>query len=383
MHRTVIALLAFTAFPLALAACLWDYDTLKMERQRFPGTLEIITGKFLRHSQAFYEWRVKDRLAKLNKKQPHSLDWYDDLAVAYDKLGQTDKAVEVMLKKDKLKPGEYKTHANLSAFYMLSGQWEKGLEHVNKALAIDPNAHFGREKYQKLLAEYVLSKMKDGKLTLPMAAGESRDSGFHDFFVKQKGEKLEDAIKGVSGMLHFARPDSPVLLEALGDLLLAGRGYNREEDAKQLAARAYLRASDSVQDATAREGYLGRASFALTMQIPPSGEDRGMRLDELKTQFQKELAEGDAWIARIEADEKRWIAEGKDPEKEFDRTYYQEPSIAESEVSFFYEWRKMHYDKIALVIAVLLGLLSAPFVLFFIYRRRLRRQAAQPFGVRP
>src|SRR5947207_15309999 len=100
MRRTLLALLAFALFPLAVAACLWDYDTLKMERQRFPGTLEISTGKFLRHSPAFYEWRVKDRLAKL-EKEPTNLDWHDDLAVAYDKLGQTDKAIEVMLKKDK------------------------------------------------------------------------------------------------------------------------------------------------------------------------------------------------------------------------------------------------------------------------------------------
>jgi len=32
-------------------ACLWDSDTLQMERLRFPGVLEIITGKFVRHSQ--------------------------------------------------------------------------------------------------------------------------------------------------------------------------------------------------------------------------------------------------------------------------------------------------------------------------------------------
>ena len=31
-------------------ACLWDRDTRAMERQRFPSVLEVITGKFLRHS---------------------------------------------------------------------------------------------------------------------------------------------------------------------------------------------------------------------------------------------------------------------------------------------------------------------------------------------
>jgi hypothetical protein len=42
-------------------ACLWDSDTSQMERLRFPGVLEIITGKFVRHSRAYYEWRIGDR----------------------------------------------------------------------------------------------------------------------------------------------------------------------------------------------------------------------------------------------------------------------------------------------------------------------------------
>ena len=79
--------------PLALAlattacACLWDSDTLQMERLRFPGVLEIITGKFVRHSRAYYEWRIKDRLKKLAAK-PGDPALIDDLAVGYDKLGR-------------------------------------------------------------------------------------------------------------------------------------------------------------------------------------------------------------------------------------------------------------------------------------------------------
>ncbi|MCH1440611.1 MAG: hypothetical protein L7W43_13205, partial [Rubripirellula sp.] len=46
-------------------ACLWDRDTLVMERQRFPTALELITGKFLRHSADFYRWRVDDRRKRI------------------------------------------------------------------------------------------------------------------------------------------------------------------------------------------------------------------------------------------------------------------------------------------------------------------------------
>ncbi|MEQ9065245.1 MAG: hypothetical protein RLO18_00910 [Gimesia chilikensis] len=53
----VLLLLAPTPLP----ACFWDYDTLQMERQRFPYAQELIAGHFLRHSEAYYQWRVQDR----------------------------------------------------------------------------------------------------------------------------------------------------------------------------------------------------------------------------------------------------------------------------------------------------------------------------------
>ena len=46
-------------------ACLWDWDTRQMERRRFPGTLEMITGKFVRHSPAYYQWRIQDRTKRI------------------------------------------------------------------------------------------------------------------------------------------------------------------------------------------------------------------------------------------------------------------------------------------------------------------------------
>ena len=97
------AVVVAVLLPSLAVACLWDYDTLKMERSRFPSTLELITGKFLRHSKEFYEWRVRDRLAKL-KEYPDQLAWYDDLAVAYDKLGQHQKAIDLMLEKERKQP---------------------------------------------------------------------------------------------------------------------------------------------------------------------------------------------------------------------------------------------------------------------------------------
>ena len=95
-HRPAIVLAIILGVPSAALACLWDYDTLQQERARFPAALELITGKFLRHSPEFYEWRIRDRLKKL-ETDPTNLAWHDDLAVAYEKTGRHAKAIETIL----------------------------------------------------------------------------------------------------------------------------------------------------------------------------------------------------------------------------------------------------------------------------------------------
>ena len=138
--------------PSVAIACMWDYDTIKMERTRFPGTLELITGKFLRHSPEFYQWRIKNRLKRL-ESDPANSALLDDLAVAYDKTDQHDKAIATALKTEKLHPGRYETAANLGTFYFHSGKLTEGIPYIDAALKINPDAHFGREKYQKLLVD--------------------------------------------------------------------------------------------------------------------------------------------------------------------------------------------------------------------------------------
>ena len=59
------AVLAALLIVPAAPACLWDTDTLWQERRAFPGTLELIVGKFAQHTDDFYEWRVRDRRGRL------------------------------------------------------------------------------------------------------------------------------------------------------------------------------------------------------------------------------------------------------------------------------------------------------------------------------
>ena len=42
--------------------------------------------------------------------------------------------------------GRYETHANLGSFLVHSGRLEEGVAELQKAIEINPDAHFGREK---------------------------------------------------------------------------------------------------------------------------------------------------------------------------------------------------------------------------------------------
>lgn len=324
--------------------CLWDYDTIEMERRQFPNTLELITGKFLRHTPEFYYWRVRDRADKL-KKSPDRANLYDDLAVAYSKLGDNTKAIALMAEKEAIAPNKYKTYANLGTFYIHDGQYEKGIQQINKALTINPDAHFGREIYQKLLVEYLLTKMQGGPLKLPLnnklppRPYSRMEEGGENFylFLMRKGvikenrvfnhkapiaEDLKKAIKGIEGMMRFGNFQSPVLLEALGDLLMQDGDY---QAGRQLAARAYLKASYQVKNANGKEAYRKKATFALALQYTQRG-GTGFSLEDLESLFQEELKEGEQHYQKIRANEHDWILDAKDLDKEFSEKYFKAPS---------------------------------------------------------
>jgi tetratricopeptide (TPR) repeat protein len=383
----------FTALllPGSVIACLWDYDTLQMERTRFPSVLELITGKFLRHTPEFYEWRIKDRLGKLTE-DPDNPALYDDLAVAYEKLGQHDKAIETILAKDKKKPGLYETEANLGTFLIHSGRLEEGLKHIDKALTINPDAHFGREKYQKQLVEYVISRRVDSALPLPL--GDPSGNRWHgSFSVHLAGEipgrvfRLNEsdrkaAVNGVLGMMRFGNFDSPVLLEALGDLLKHDLGLEPEIDEKQLAARAYPKASYSVPEGKARQSYREKARAVLCMQAKHRNavdDDDEMSLEDVESTFKKELSQADEWFASVRENELSWIQANKNLDEEFTKLYYEEPRVASDTTEEFPE--SPEFSRRMLRLKIALGLIAAGMAALLalavnrIVRRFRRRQS--------
>lgn len=332
MQKIFILLMTYSLItPAHCLACMWDYDTLEMERQRFPYAQELIAGHFLRHSDVYYEWRIADRSKK--SRDARTPADYNDLAVAYDKLGRHEKAIETIEEKIERWPeeGRYESEANLGTFLIHAGRLEAGLPHINRAIKINPDAHFGREVYQKLLVEYVIQQRAAGA-TLPLSEAYGPGPiGFAEFLVKHQKIKREDqdrklrkAVKGILGMMRFGNYRSPVLLEALGDLLVA---VHLQDDSKMLAARAYLKASYEVADEPAKTLYRERAEQILDLQV-------ARNLSELEEEMQQELEQANEYYRQIEVDETFWAATGKNLDRQYGLEYYKQPILKVSKARY-------------------------------------------------
>lgn len=382
MKRTTILSMAVSlCLPTALIACLWDVDTLRMETARFPDALELITGKFLRHSEAYYLWRIEDRTKRL-KKSTDDPRVFDDLSVAYDKTGQHDLAIETMLRKEELHPGLYETAANLGTHYIHAGQFEKGLEFIDKALEINPDAHFGRERYQKYLVEFLIKHGDEsGELNLPFRSAKSFDSDSNSFLVyvmvqhgaatknepdsrylgeyridyDRRPEIVTKAVKGILGMMKFGQHDSPILLQVLAELLLTAEP---DQNARLLAARCFWKASYESEDTGKRAVLRGQAHDALLLQTDGQSLVQVDR-DRVEAEFKKELAEADAWYSKIVADEELWISQGHDVDKEFAAKHFAEPEVLPSgeHVPEYADHRQALQDRQAKRIYIILTIL--------------------------
>lgn len=209
----------------SLEACLWDSDTLASESARFPNVAAMMAGNFARHSKEFHAWRANDRLKLVEAKTAKASD-YDDLAVSQHKMGDHKAAIATMMLKEKLMPGIYETYSNLGTFYIYTGELSEALVFINRALEINANAHFGREKYQKWLVLWILETRELGQAAETPISPENLMTriprGFASFVARKESPtkngsptleyaQQSAAIRGVTGMMFFADFDNPIL----------------------------------------------------------------------------------------------------------------------------------------------------------------------------
>jgi len=288
------------------------------EKARFPTSLEIITGQFPRHSKAYYQWRLKD--SKKNFRNNKTPQLYDDIAVAQEKLGDTKSALKTMEAKLKKYGPSYETFANLGTFLIHSGKFEEGLKFIGKAVQLNPDAHFGREKYQRWLVQYLLATkaIVNGKIILPTGQSNTPPYSFANFLKKESNtnnkfdlKEQKKAIEGIQGMMRFMSHESPLLLQILGELLSYG---HPGQNANRLAAMCYLRAAKFAK------GKAVKLKFTKLVQRTILSHD-GLKMGNIIKELKIEVKRGDELNTKIESSEKNWIGKGKNASILFDKTF--------------------------------------------------------------
>ncbi len=214
----ILALLSLLARP--ADACLWDRDTLAVEEAGLPEVLTVITGRFDRYPAAYYTLRLAAAQATL-AQSPDDLAAYDDAAVSLDRLGRSTEAIALMEAKAEVlaRLGEdtehrYRLLANQGTFYAhrwLSGGSEADLSQaialIEAAIALNPDAHFGREAVQ-------LQALRWFSSAPPLASAEDILTqpgllGFEDWLHQtiaavSRGEvaaDLDRTIEGLTGLI--------------------------------------------------------------------------------------------------------------------------------------------------------------------------------------
>ena len=213
MWRRVV-ILALIVLPTLALACLWDYDTLRAEASGKMDIVRVLTGRFERWPDRYYEMRLERVTREIEKgglSLEERLDRLDNAAVALDRLKRSDEAITWIEAKRKLLEAEdpkresqkdhwYRFYANAGTLY--AHRWfaqganrekmadlERGRDLIAKAIELNPGAHFGREDVQLATMEWVIEGADDQSL------------GKFFFGKASNGMTPERAQKGLVGLV--------------------------------------------------------------------------------------------------------------------------------------------------------------------------------------
>jgi hypothetical protein len=151
---------------------------------RFAMAHDVIHERFPKHGPTHYRERnrlTREKLAALDPDDPAAFSLADDLAAGLERLGESGEAVAVM--RDKLRRQQatkrlagrdlYTSYANLGTFLIHDShreavggyahareQFREGVGFIRKSVEVNPEAHFGRERWQLAIAEFLLAVME-------------------------------------------------------------------------------------------------------------------------------------------------------------------------------------------------------------------------------
>jgi tetratricopeptide (TPR) repeat protein len=402
MKRALAALALLLGLPLSVAACLWDRDTPASEAKGMPEVVAILTGRFERNPPLFYEIRL-DRVTAQFQGHPEDLAAYDDAGVACDRLGRGDEAISWMDKKraqlekldatrSEVKEQQYRYHANLGTFLVHRwvrqgadrakiGEVEAARDEIARALEINPNAHFGREKYQLRALEWIVAPPKaTGAHDLPNLLGWS----FGDTYGQSTDPKeADDAVQGLAGLVALGNAwESVDIFHALNVALQRDSlGFERgpEGGRNTLAYLAWLRCMELID--------AGKVSM---LPDAPKGQDLKPLLPRpvfvepdniLESAFRKLRAEAEAWHAARTAFMMSRLKEGRHPDTDprFWDGYTERPapSLPTQSISEAYEARRALRERLSLLTVIGVPVLAIVLAGLLAVRSKARRRKAR------
>ena len=380
----------FTLFvsPFLASASLWDSETSKLNSVPYQTVMQVLVGNYLKHSQNYHFWRISVYENAWNKN-PDSLLLYDAMAVSYHLTGRTNDAIRLMIAKERKKPAEYSTYANLATFYIADRELYKARFYAQKLLnKYSPLAL--RDKYQVYWIDYLIecaarkgaTKELRRKLTLPVQGNFTVDDladkrqiyeipNFYTFLAqkfstkKSKNEKnailtekqTDEAIFAMVQLLRFSDSEDAVLIEAIGDLLLGKTALpileegqvtytkaqkeelKNKKGAAQLAAFAYLRAAQLISrySPKAEKSYTRLATSVLLHHQNYLKKEEKYTISDILIFLVQKIKEKENYLNPIFEQEKQWIAEGLRIDEEFEANYLPEleNSVTNTDSTFF------------------------------------------------
>lgn len=296
------------------AACLWDFDTLRVEAEGKMDIVRVLTGRFERWPERYYEMRlarVTDELQKGGLSLTEQLDRLDDAAVALDRLKRSDEAIAMIERKRGLlesadpkrvsqKDHWYRFYANAGTLY--AHRWfarganredlediERGRDLIAKAIELNPDAHFGREDVQLMTMEWVIA-----------SKGEYSLGKHFSGFMKDRMTP-ERAQKGLVGLVMLGNAwESIDVFEAIS--VVSGQ-FNREGAIGELAIERVRElqkeGKKSLVDDPKKELWLN------SLLRDPS---------RVHAEYKKLREDADLWAKERDAFVLKRLAEGKHPD---------------------------------------------------------------------
>ncbi len=381
---SAFAALMLLLMPAPSRACAWDSDTLEQEARGLPDVVQIVTGRFERNPPLYYEMRLKRVAAEL-AHDPAKLEDYDDAGVACDHLHRDGDALRWMAGKRaqlaKLHDGKipvtgiwreqwYRYYANVGTFrvhrWLTQNPKSRRLSEliqarneIARALEINPDAHFGRERVQLGVMDWILQnapsavnggKSKDNKK--PVRLSEFLNQGVTGEW--DDTPQAANVVKGLCGLIALGNAwESVDVFEALSRVL------SRKENVRYLANQ---RAQELIAQGrySLLPGSSKNSNLVQELELDSVRISNPAILGNLRRQWPRLRAEAEAWQARRTAYMMTRLQAGRHPDTDpgFWREYRELPPPS-LELSRFERFRVYMNSNEGILLTLVFVLLSA------------------------